>query len=121
MIRLATSVPFLGAIASALAVGLLLAGCGGGGAAGGDAAGLIDSSFEAKGLPLVPGVISDVLELPDGSLLLAGSSGFVAKLKADGTLDTTFVGGGVDTTRRGTAVTQSTIQLTPFPQSAITV
>ena len=90
----------------ALALGVLLAGCGGGGgAAEGEAAGLIDPSFEAKGLALLSGPINDILELPDGSLLLAGGSGFVAKLKADGALDTTFAGNGVDTTRRGTADT----------------
>jgi len=100
---------------------LFLAACGGGGSAGGDAAGILDASFNAARIASVQGTINDVLELPDGSLLLAGSTGFVAKLNADGALDPAFATGGIDWTERGTAATRSTVRLAPYPQGAITV
>jgi uncharacterized delta-60 repeat protein len=105
----------------ALGVVFLLAACG---ASSGpspppaEAAGLLDTTFGTGGIALVPappGAVADILELADGSLLLAGSSGFVAKLRTDGTLDRTFAGGGVDASRHGDALSQSTVRLARVP------
>jgi hypothetical protein len=109
---------------AALAVCALLAACGGNGSPPADeAVGVVDTSFGIQGVVALPGEgsVEDILELPDGSLLVAGTGGFVAKLTSWGTLDPTFAGGGIDASRHGNRPVQSTVALAPFPQAAVTV
>lgn len=72
----------------------------------------LDSSFSADGIALLGfgSSVADVIALPDGKVLLAGSeanTAYLARYTADGMLDTTFGGDGIITTLIGAG---STIQ-----------
>lgn len=77
-----------------------------------NANGTLDSSFGAGGKTTIPGPTADFVDAialqPDGKIVVAGSSGSpqqrddgfaLARLNADGTLDTSFGSGGTLTTR----------------------
>ena len=72
----------------------------------------------------VSGVARDLVQLQDGSLLVAGSQGFgplLAKLSSSGVPDTTFGINGFDNARRGTRSFQDAMVVTPVPANQFIV
>ena len=117
-------------LATVLFSALVVAACGREGDSApsrGEAAGIVDAEFGIGGIAAVlhgsrlPGTVNDILELDDGSLLVGGKNGYVAKFTADGKPDPAFAGSGIDDTRRGTATFQDVERLALLASGRIAV
>ena len=91
-----------------------------------ESTGLPDPGFGTDGLAKVSPAqnlssVREIAELDDGSLLVGGSNPFIAKLTAQGQLDTTFAVNGIDATRRGTKFFQTVRNITPLTPARIAV
>jgi hypothetical protein len=90
-----------------------------------------DTSFGNGGIVSFPattanvsGVARDLAQLPDGSLLVAGSQGIgplLAKLSSAGVPDTTFGTSVFDSVRRGTTLFQDAMLVAAAPANQFTV